>query len=216
MSDICSPESATASLTAVSAWAASGTSAERVTLEKPTPLTATLHRFSHMGLFSSLGRRRARKAKLRQCDVVVQLFEDDLDAPPDLRLGMRRLEQVAGEQRAGRIVEFDDDAGVGHRRREAHVARVVHDSVGVDFPATAHGLEFQVRRDALGTGRVRGVLEMPAALAALQFQNAPLGRIPEWSRPLVRHRDRPGHLAPVAHWRDYPSSALIPMSLRAE
>src|SRR6516162_4382771 len=48
MSDICNPESATASLTAVSAWTASGISAERVTFEKPTPLTATLHRFSHM------------------------------------------------------------------------------------------------------------------------------------------------------------------------
>src|SRR6266851_419570 len=48
MSDISSPESATASLTAVSAWAASGMSAERVTWEKPTPLTATLHRFSHI------------------------------------------------------------------------------------------------------------------------------------------------------------------------
>src|SRR5262249_23057258 len=48
MSDICNPESATASLTAVSAWAASGSSAERLTLAKPTPLTAILQRFSHM------------------------------------------------------------------------------------------------------------------------------------------------------------------------
>src|ERR1700719_1877929 len=48
MSDIARPESATASLTAVSACAASGMSAVRETLEKPTPLTATLHRFSHM------------------------------------------------------------------------------------------------------------------------------------------------------------------------
>src|SRR6266853_5888270 len=54
MSDISSPESATASLTAVSAWAASGTSAERLTFEKPTPLTATLHRFSHIWAFLSL------------------------------------------------------------------------------------------------------------------------------------------------------------------
>src|SRR5438105_8668308 len=54
MSDICSPESETASFTAVNAWAASGISAERVTLEKPTPLTATLHRFSHMGFSPSI------------------------------------------------------------------------------------------------------------------------------------------------------------------
>src|SRR5205823_9322438 len=53
MSDILSPESATASLTAASAWAASGISAERVTFEKPTPLTATLHRFSHMWVIPS-------------------------------------------------------------------------------------------------------------------------------------------------------------------
>ncbi len=29
-----------------------------------------------------------REAELRQGDVVVQLLEDDLDAPPDLRLGV--------------------------------------------------------------------------------------------------------------------------------
>src|ERR1051326_9093601 len=49
MSDIRSPLSATASLTAVSACAASGISAARDTLENPTPLTATLHRLSHIG-----------------------------------------------------------------------------------------------------------------------------------------------------------------------
>src|SRR5215469_10327384 len=48
MSDSSRPESATASLTAVSACEASGISAERVAFEKPTPLTATLHRFSHI------------------------------------------------------------------------------------------------------------------------------------------------------------------------
>src|SRR5271163_3467825 len=152
MSDICSPESATASLTAVRACAASGTSAERVTLEKPTPLTATLHRFSHMWPLPSLGDGRARDAELRQGDVIVQLLEDDLDAPPDLRLGIRCFEQVAGEQRAGRIVELDDDAGVRHRGSEALVAGVIHDGVGVDRPDTAHGFELEVRRDALGTG----------------------------------------------------------------
>src|SRR5579884_4408234 len=109
MSSRCNPESATASLTAVSACTASGVSAERVTLEKPTPLTATLHRFSHMGP-PSLGRCRAREPKLRQGDVVVQCLEDDLDAPPDLRLGIGRVQQIADEQCAGRVVELDDDA----------------------------------------------------------------------------------------------------------
>src|ERR1700730_1320153 len=66
MSPSCSPESATASLTAVSAWAASGISAERVTLEKPTPLTATLHRFSHMRLFPSLALDRGRYGDCRR------------------------------------------------------------------------------------------------------------------------------------------------------
>src|SRR5207237_6124629 len=97
MSDISSPESATASLTAASAWAASGISADRVTLEKPTPLTATLHRFSHMCPSHSLGRCQVRETKLRQCDLVVQLLEDDLDAPPDLRRGMGCLQKVTRE-----------------------------------------------------------------------------------------------------------------------
>src|SRR5919201_1296401 len=48
MSDMSSPESSTAALTACSACAARGTSADRVMLENPTPLTATLHRFSHI------------------------------------------------------------------------------------------------------------------------------------------------------------------------
>src|SRR5215813_3097375 len=41
MSAMASPESSTAALTACSACAAKGTSADRVILEKPTPLTAT-------------------------------------------------------------------------------------------------------------------------------------------------------------------------------
>src|ERR671922_281951 len=46
--DMSSPESSTAALTACSACAARGTSADRVILENPTPLTATLHLFSHI------------------------------------------------------------------------------------------------------------------------------------------------------------------------
>src|SRR5436190_4859714 len=125
MSDILSPESATASLTAASAWAASGISAERVTFEKPTPLTATLHRFSHICPSHSLGRCQVRETKLRQCDLVVQLLEDDLDAPPDLCCGIGRLQEITGEQRPGGVIEFDDDAGVGHGGGEAFVAGVV-------------------------------------------------------------------------------------------
>src|SRR5919109_4192491 len=48
MSDMASPESSTAAFTACSACAARGTSADRVMLENPTPLTATLHLFSHI------------------------------------------------------------------------------------------------------------------------------------------------------------------------
>src|ERR1700733_12539853 len=196
MSDIGSPESETASFTAVSAWAASGMSAERVTLEYPTPLTAILHRLSHMRSLLLFG---ARETKLRQRDVVVQLLEDDLDAAADLRLGIRCFQQVAGEQRAGCIVEFHDDAGVGHHGCEAFVAGVVHDCVGVDRSGAAHGFELQVRSDALNAGRIRRVLEMTATLAALQFKGAAFGCIPKWFCPFVWNGDRPGHLAPVAH-----------------
>src|SRR5499426_1611374 len=47
-SAMASPESSTAAWTAWSAYSARGTSADRVILEKPTPLTATLHLFSHI------------------------------------------------------------------------------------------------------------------------------------------------------------------------
>src|SRR5215469_1845684 len=179
MSDIFRPESATASFTAVSACAASGISAERVTLENPTPLTATLHRFSHIRA-SSLSRGGAAEAELRQGDVLIEFLEHDLYAPPDFRLCIFSIEQIARHQGTGRVVELDDDAGVGHCGREALVPGVVHDGVGVDRSGAAHQLEFEVRRDALSTGCVGRVLEMSAALAALQFQDAPCGRVPEW------------------------------------
>src|SRR5215475_12814094 len=107
MSAIASPESSTAAWTAWSAYSARGTSADRVILEKPTPLTATLHLFSHIqpplchcvgaGLSEArsprLRRRRGasltaplplrlhlvwRQPELRQGDVIIQLLEDHL------------------------------------------------------------------------------------------------------------------------------------------
>src|SRR4030095_4899336 len=51
LSDGFRPESATAPLTAYSAWAASGISAARVALENPTPLNAILQRFFHIAFF---------------------------------------------------------------------------------------------------------------------------------------------------------------------
>src|SRR5262245_19253833 len=104
MADIARPESSTAPLTAWSACAASGISAERVTLEKPTPLTATLHRFSHMGVVPSQLRRGPGQPELGQRDVVVERLEDDLHAAPHLRLRVRRLQQVAGEERPRGVV----------------------------------------------------------------------------------------------------------------
>src|ERR1700693_3118488 len=105
MSDIASPLSATAPCTASSAWAASGISAERVTLKNPTPLTAPLQRFSHMPLslcvkhdlfrkpvstfrdHALFGRRRIDQTKLRQRDVVVERLENEL--PPGAALRLR-------------------------------------------------------------------------------------------------------------------------------
>src|ERR1700674_193007 len=217
MSDIRSPQSATAPFTASSAWAASGISAERETLEKPTPLMATLQRFSHMALplfvkhdlfrkpvstfrdHALFGRRRARQTKLWQRDVVVERLEHDLHPPPDLRLRVGRSAKVTGEQRAGRLVKLHDDAGVGDGGRKALVAAVVHDGIGVDRTGATHGFELQIYSHAFDAGRIWRMLEMSATLTALQLQNTPLGRIPEWLRPLVWNGDRPGHLAPVAH-----------------
>src|SRR5437588_9038562 len=82
MSDRLRPESATASLTAVSAWAASGMSAERETLEKPTPLTATLHRFSHIGSLSNYCRAGVTRH-------LAPLFGGFRFATPALRLDRR-------------------------------------------------------------------------------------------------------------------------------
>src|SRR5262245_9872325 len=147
MSARASPESSTAPFTASSACAASGISAERVTREKPTPLTATLHRCSHISwrllawgprhgplIVQAKGatppsdspgqcsaRRgaavarlcnalRVRQAELRQRDVVVQRLEDYFHATAHLRLRVRRVEQVSRQQRAGSVIELDDDA----------------------------------------------------------------------------------------------------------
>src|SRR6266404_5163969 len=83
MSDISSPESATASFTAASACAASGMSAVRETFEKPTPLTATLHRFSHMGPLPN----QCRAGVTRHLAPLVGGFRC---AAPALRLDRRR------------------------------------------------------------------------------------------------------------------------------
>src|SRR5580704_954322 len=117
MSSIRSPESATASCTAVSACAANGISALRETFEYPTPLTAILHRLSHMPCLPL-----KREPELRQRDIVVQFLEHDLDAAADFRLGVLGAQKVAGEQGTRRRVKFDDDAGVRHGRGEALVA----------------------------------------------------------------------------------------------
>src|SRR5215831_5639438 len=198
MSEMASPESATAPRTASSACAASGTSAERVTREKPTPLTATLHRCSHMRRISSKLPRVGREAELRQGELVVQRLEDHLDAAPHLRLGIGRLQEVGGQQGARRVVELHDDARVGNRRREALVAGVIHDRVRVDRAPAADRLERQIGRHAAHAGRVRRVLEVPAALASLQLKLAAPGRVPERLRPLVGDGNRAGHTAPVA------------------
>jgi len=97
MSDMVSPESSTAPLTASSACAARGISAERVTRENPTPLTATLHRCSHMRPISLRLLCVVRQAELRQRDVVVQRLEDHLYATPHLRLRVGGLQQISRE-----------------------------------------------------------------------------------------------------------------------
>src|SRR6185503_11298111 len=204
MSDIFRPESSTAPLTASSAWAASGISAERVTFENPTPLTAILHRCSHMPIDPPKLVRRGRlralcQTELRQRDVVVERLEDHFHPPPDLRFRVGRVKQVAGQQRSRRVVELDDDARVGNGRGESLVARVVHDRVRVDGALAAHGLELEIDAHALHAGRVRRMLEVLARLAALQGQHFLFGRVPEGPRQLVGYGDRPGDLAPIAH-----------------
>src|SRR5206468_173325 len=200
MSDMASPESATAPFTASSACAARGTSAERVTRENPTPLTATLHRCSHMRRISSGLPPVAREPELRQGEFVVQRLEDHLHAAPDFRFRIRSLQQVGGQQGARRVVELHDDARVGYGRGESLVAGVVHDRVRVDGTLAADGLEREIGRHAAHAGGVGRVLEVLARLTALQLQDAAPGRVPEWPRPLVRDGDRPGHAAPVAQW----------------
>src|SRR3989442_675408 len=125
MSAMASPESSTAPVTACSACAARGISAERVTRENPTPLTAILHRCSHMLGFA------LREPELRQRDVVVQGLEDHFHATAHLRLGIRSVQQIGRQQRTGSIVELHDDARVGDGRGEPLVPRVIHDRVGV-------------------------------------------------------------------------------------
>src|SRR5215470_16478113 len=204
MSDIFRPESSTAPLTASSAWAASGISAERVTFENPTPLTAILHRCSHMPIdppkLVRRGRLRAAcEAELRQRDVVVELVEDHFYPPPDLRLRIGCPQKIPGQQRPRRVVELDDDARVGDGRRESLVPRVIHDRVRIDRALAAHGLELEIDAHALHARRIRRMLEVLARLAALQGQYLLFGGVPEGPCQLVWHGDRPGHLAPVAH-----------------
>ena len=52
----------------------------------------------------------ARETELRQRDGVVEFLEDDFDTAADLGLGVFRIQQIAGEQRTRRLIQFDDDA----------------------------------------------------------------------------------------------------------
>src|SRR5262245_31306659 len=145
MSDRSSPESATAALTAWSACAARGISADRVILENPTPLTATLHLFSHITTDLLLRLRLfVRQPELRQRDIVVQLLEDYFHAPSHLCLGIGRAQQIASQQGAWCRVELHNDAGIGYGRGKAFVPSVVHDGVGIDSAFAWHGLEREV------------------------------------------------------------------------
>ena len=85
-----------------------------------------------------------RQPELRQGDVIVQLLEDHLDAPPHLRRGIGRFQQIASQQGAFRLVEFHNNAGVGYGCRKALVTGVVHDGVGIDGAFALHGFEREV------------------------------------------------------------------------
>src|SRR4051812_41481395 len=124
-------------------------SALRETFEYPTPLTAILHRLSHMPSLPL-----TREPELRQRNIIVQLLEDDLDATADLRFGILRAQQVAGEQRTRRLVKLHDDAGVRHGGGKALVTGVIHDRVSVDRAGPAHRFELKLATDALHAGRV--------------------------------------------------------------
>src|SRR5258705_3581168 len=110
MSDMASPESSTAPFTASSACAARGSSAERVTREKPTPLTATLHRCSHMRRVSLRPPRVAREPELRQGGVVVQGAKEHLHTTPHPRFRVGGLPQNCGPPSGPRVVEVHRDA----------------------------------------------------------------------------------------------------------
>src|SRR6185437_432872 len=116
---------------------------------------------------------------------IVELLEHDFHAAAHLCLANRGSQQIADHECARRIVELDDDRGVGHCRREALVAGVVHDRVGINRAYPAYGLELQIDADALHTGGVGRMLEAAAALATLQLERAASRRLPEWPGPLV-------------------------------
>src|SRR5260221_8079288 len=108
---------------------------------------------------------RSCQLELRQCDVVVELLEHNFHAATNLCLGKRSSQEIAGHKCARRVVELHDDRGVGHCRREALVAGVVHDRVGINRAYPAHWLELQIDADALHASRVWRMLEAAAALA---------------------------------------------------
>src|SRR5215510_15172535 len=76
---------------------------------------------------------------------------------------------------------------------------MVHDGVGIDSAFALYGFEREVGGYTVHTGGVRRMLEMAARFAVLQRQHALLGGLPEGLCPLIRDRNWPGHLTPVAH-----------------
>ena len=127
-------------------------SAERVTLREAHAAEGDLHRFSHMnakrggkGVPGRIASHYAGPAHQAECGNVISSFSSrtDLHATTDLRLRIRRIQQIAGHQRPRRLVELDDDARVRHGRSEALVARVIHDRVRVDRALPSTGSNFR-------------------------------------------------------------------------
>src|SRR5215469_12192844 len=117
------------------------------------------------------------RTEQREGDLVVELFEFDLDVHVQHER-LRRLwavDDVGHHPRA--LVELDDGNRVG--RREARRGRAMVDDVAVELTPAARLEDGDLARSAGRTERPRREIHMRACVAALQAQLAGLRAIPE-------------------------------------
>src|SRR5690242_354437 len=148
-----------------------------------------------------------RRTEQRKGDLVVQLFELDLDLHVEFERfrRLRTIDDVGHHPRA--FVELDDGNGVGGRK--ARRGGAVVDDIGIELAFAARLEDGDLSRGAGGAERPRRKIDVRTGVAALQAEFTLARAVPEMLGFRRRFRFRAGRFGHLV-W----SSRVIPNLMR--